>query len=978
MEKINNAPLWLDLKKEYIDVNIDKLQEYLATISEEDKLNDSFYKKTMSLLKERVQDFLCSITKEHLYIEQDIKKAYFNIRLFCIYLLSDKESNIVKIVFLALLREIQKVKPNYSEAILKACDKCISHSKISKLGVSWEDLEDISSDLFAHKLVYNSEFCCHLERPLLLSNKGIVIISDGNIFISPNTIDEATDLINKGKYSLSTDKELFRIVSKSYNLKSDGQLEFEAIDDFTDSIISQLRPITKHVSQTNKQYDLAAEVIVEVIYIDKNNLIHAKTTDPNYEELKGIVKCQRRGFYGYDTTKFYKYFKPGDFVQATIKLDDQTNDLYFDIEDQLREFVNNAVCNRDSNEVFAKLVKASQSKEDLWLSEYGIPIYTDNAHSVKEGECAWLGDFSCGDGSYRGHIKAFCISFDENEMPFDDKEARKEFVRSFATLQHAPNYYNNKADFDNIEPEILYLVLQLFYNHLKNEKNAIEKFKTLSVLNVLSEVVGKEQDSSFIRFLRKYILAIILFTYNKKLDKITLTPEEGFSKLKQTRLRIIILRLLKEYGKDSESFNIIDSIINEELEFQDNNNQILLKNLSSLIKAANLIKDTKDDEDSNDNKFDNRIRKQISDALCVKMENGIRINDVNISLGEESQTMEHKKSYIFSADGKKDQPSEIYRVICGFLNSISGGVLNIGVNNFGMPEGLSEDIEYLRNKNPNYFRSNDDMDAYMRYIQDNGMKRFGKIGTILFSSYINFSHERLNKKSYLKIKIDSYPHGIVKFDNQSHLRANSETKVLNEDEEKELLKQKIFTNKHSENCLLKLFQALNDKKCVIIRNYRSSNSKTIKDRKVECFQITPDQKMAICYEMGTENLKIKGFKIDRMGEIQVLDENWTHEDEHIEQSVDVFNMVGGSPIEVSLKMDLFARNQLIEEYPMAKPLIKKGENINAWYFSENVGKIEGIGRFILGVADHVEIVGSSELKNYIAEYTKDNLLKYLE
>ena len=45
-----STPLWLDLRTEYIDDNFDNLVEYLRKADK----NDSFYKKTIDLLEQRI------------------------------------------------------------------------------------------------------------------------------------------------------------------------------------------------------------------------------------------------------------------------------------------------------------------------------------------------------------------------------------------------------------------------------------------------------------------------------------------------------------------------------------------------------------------------------------------------------------------------------------------------------------------------------------------------------------------------------------------------------------------------------------------------------------------------------------------------------------------------------------------------------------------------------------------------------------
>ena len=57
---MENTPLWLDLRKEYIDDNFAKLQEYLKGCAVK-QTNDSFYSITIDLMRQRVDDLLSTL-----------------------------------------------------------------------------------------------------------------------------------------------------------------------------------------------------------------------------------------------------------------------------------------------------------------------------------------------------------------------------------------------------------------------------------------------------------------------------------------------------------------------------------------------------------------------------------------------------------------------------------------------------------------------------------------------------------------------------------------------------------------------------------------------------------------------------------------------------------------------------------------------------------------------------------------------------
>lgn len=76
----------------------------------------------------------------------------------------------------------------------------------------------------------------------------------------------------------------------------------------------------------------------------------------------------------------------------------------------------------------------------------------------------------------------------------------------------------------------------------------------------------------------------------------------------------------------------------------------------------------------------------------------------------------------------------------------------------------------------------------------------------------------------------------------------------------------------------------------------------------------------------------------------------------------------------SLELDLFARNLLIEEYPKSKDDLKKTGDPNKWIFDTKVYNVAGIGRFFVGLANHIRIIDAPELKEYIQKYVKESLV----
>ena len=168
-------------------------------------------------------------------------------------------------------------------------------------------------------------------------------------------------------------------------------------------------------------------------------------------------------------------------------------------------------------------------------------------------------------------------------------------------------------------------------------------------------------------------------------------------------------------------------------------------------------------------------------------------------------------------------------------------------------------------------------------------------------------------------------------------------------------------------------QALTDaakaKLQVVLKKYESSHSGDIRDRLVEPFAFTTNYLDVWAYDPADG--KNKRFKIARIDEVEVLDVPWAAEAEHNSSEIDVFRMSSPERYHVRLQLTLQAKNLMLEEYPLAEKYIRK--NGNAYVFDADVCAMEGVGRFVIGLAADVVILEGEELKNYIRQYVVAHL-----
>ena len=168
-----------------------------------------------------------------------------------------------------------------------------------------------------------------------------------------------------------------------------------------------------------------------------------------------------------------------------------------------------------------------------------------------------------------------------------------------------------------------------------------------------------------------------------------------------------------------------------------------------------------------------------------------------------------------------------------------------------------------------------------------------------------------------------------------------------------------------------LADAAKGKKMAILKKYESSHSGDIRDRKVEPFAFTTNYLDVWCYD--PEDGMNKRFKIARIDEVEILDEPWGAESEHSSSEIDVFRMSGPDRYHVRLQLSLQAKNLMLEEYPLAEKNIRK--NGDVYLFDADVCALQGVGRFVLGLASDITILEGDELREYIRSFVDDYLRK---
>lgn len=167
-----------------------------------------------------------------------------------------------------------------------------------------------------------------------------------------------------------------------------------------------------------------------------------------------------------------------------------------------------------------------------------------------------------------------------------------------------------------------------------------------------------------------------------------------------------------------------------------------------------------------------------------------------------------------------------------------------------------------------------------------------------------------------------------------------------------------------------LGEAIRTKKKVILKAYESAHSQEVADRFIEPFELTTNCIDVWGFDLEKQENRV--FKISRIGKVCLLQDSWSNEESHQTSKTDCFRISGFTQTPIKLELSLMAKNLLIEEYPLAEIDLRHEDD--RWILETNVSGMEGVGRFVIGLASDVRVIDSPELKTYIKTFVSNHLI----
>lgn len=170
---------------------------------------------------------------------------------------------------------------------------------------------------------------------------------------------------------------------------------------------------------------------------------------------------------------------------------------------------------------------------------------------------------------------------------------------------------------------------------------------------------------------------------------------------------------------------------------------------------------------------------------------------------------------------------------------------------------------------------------------------------------------------------------------------------------------------HLSKLVEKLNYGIANHKKVLLKQYHSVNSNKISDRLVEPFQFTENYNSICAFEIATKQNKY--FNLERIIDVEVLDEPQDNHEQHQLEKTDVFGFTerNGQKFEVELQLSLRAYILFKEANSSLEKYITKIENSDLYLLKVSVNNPKPIISLIRGFKDEIKIIGSKAFITYL-------------
>lgn len=999
MNSNSKTPFWLKVRKEYVIQNFDALLEYLQNFQYDMALPDPDYDSTVSSMGEIVEEMNSIMANTPMYqmpvfkLNEEIElDTELLLRLCAATLLANKKKGkISHNVLLTLINLVFIVNQNISDSDWRKlwylaiaairCDKTIQY------GFNWGDIKDPNSfhiSLFTVKFAKTDFNQKYDGGSYYYENRGVMIIPPaGPVNLLP--------MLYADYNSVSTNPliKLEDFIMLSLKNKDIGKSNtFENLYNTAKYVRTLFENISSVSKRILKEYEDDQAIPVRITHKVNNFVMEAETVDPDFTYIKGKMLVRSDGRFRVDESLIREHLKVGDIV--LVRRYKGYEDFEFDLSPVLEEYYRELANDFCSETVYA-VYDTFKNDTSIWISEEGIRISVHSSktedlddeiaeeyyRAIEEGTPIPIHLYDKPNEKWNnfniyGRPEKDSSKYYESVTPFTRRDADINFIEDFLDYCHdGHDYSDHKVN----QPEIFdingakTLGRLLYYIAINSDLVPIEKLKYDMAAAGISYLV---EDYSTLRYLYHKIEVlsnIVDFCHNRQLPglKIMTRTEENVP----VKNDFDIIDILSSYVNPAIS-NVVDR--NEDKE------SAVQTRVKTLVEASNNLRGIIGDSELNN------IKDAIAKALKADDEFDPILPDRTF-YGKEGLTLEFKKSIVFPPTNRRRFTSEeadpeiqkwaILKAICGFLNSMNGGELLIGVNDSGFADGVEDDIRKLYSLN---LISKPNMDKYCQYVQNIVDRAFceytgEKEHRDIVGLNVAYNPETNTEgKEILRIKVEPYKYGVVRFIDsvasigleQSYVRRSGRTLPLSSDTMlAEVMKYKLSDTGNEERNIIRISNAINDHKVVKLIGYNSYSG--CRDRKIEPYKLMKDHDIVYGYDLDKREPRI--YRLSRCKDVEIMSTSWINYKCDPQVEIDPFGMLidPDKKFTVSLLLTDYANLLLKEEYhhDIQTEPVKIGEFTHR--FRTELSSVKGVGRFCVGLIPEVRIEEGEPLKEYIKQ-----------
>ncbi|MDE5812874.1 MAG: ATP-binding protein [Muribaculaceae bacterium] len=984
---------WLEIRKEYIIENFEKLLIYLRAYRYDGtKDGNGEFLTTCRYLTDLAEELSELSTTSSFITAPQFKISGSDLsvptilayRIIAAAIIASqkigKDSHKLVARLLNLLVLAKKMpRTDIADALIYVTVNCIRKAPITNLGITWDDIED-KANFKPISLLHNlsrTKFDVDNGSECLFEGKGTLIFTKNSVLAAP--VNKKEFLNGSGNLTtyLRIGENINILLPKSDHMKSPMSVE-DVAEGMT--FMTRAQGGVKTGQPDNKKVFSSGAIIPVVVKSNYGVKIEAETIHPEYAKIRGKVNINLGDCLKYfNINHLTPLIRTGSILLVEYTPDD--HEFPFTLSGGFSQFYD-YYANLLLGDTVPAIYLCDYSAGTQWLTDEGVIVnvmglITNEDIIFAKDQHISLDVRVCSVKAANGKslvngMFADTVVLNGDEEPEDDMESYEHDVFDFLFSKYLKYCKEEVPDLESLSSidetnaNGVIIISNILMSHQALLSDTMPRLTCLQTALMLSIAAGDYAMSAYIRHELEYQIAVARFAAGASPMSISLSSYPTLEGIQEVERHKRIIDKIRNY-KEPEIGHADDRKLREE-NIEDT--------VDGLIDASNRLIGKIDDREIA------RIKLELAKVLDV--DDQYKSPDLTTYYGVESDTLEFKTSAVCPPKNKLKGTTEyepetqkwaILKTICGFLNSTTGGELLLGVRDNGIASGISRDIELLYEDRRIPESNSDRYRTYLKNIIDNAFIAYKSRAQkkSVTTANITYNIETNNEgQEILRIRVDSYRGDMVHFHpdchrpeeiHEAYIRTSGATVPMSHTVRDQTLLKKYHLAGDKEGIgMAAIYEARNSKKRVLLKEYTSRSG--VKDHEIEVFQVFPESKCILAYDTATRDVKL--FKTLRWKDAKILDKNCTQSSSSKRDlRPDLFGFVfdpSKTIYEVQVRLTNYGALLLQEEYSGAESVLTLTSHKDyPWLLTLSVNSLEGIARFVRGLPSECMVDKDTDL-----------------